>query len=79
MTEKRFTLEWYAKEYLRLSDENDELKQENQRLKHQVDICVGFRERTIKTLQGVKDNTPDNSYTSALMNSIANELGVDLE
>lgn len=63
-----------------LFNENKQLKQENQRLIHQVNICVGFRERTIKILQGVKDfNIPDNKYTIVLMDSIANELGVDLE
>ena len=29
---KRFTLEWYAKEYQRLSDENEQLKQQLNRL-----------------------------------------------
>ena len=33
---KRFTLEWYAKEYQRLSDENEQLKKANDRLHFRI-------------------------------------------
>lgn len=74
----RLIIKRYNNENNELFDENKQLKEENQRLKHQVDIFVEFSERTIKILQGVKNNTQDNSYTSALMDSIAKELGVAL-
>lgn len=34
MTEKRFTLEWYAQKYQELTEENEQLKQDNNALIH---------------------------------------------
>ena len=42
MTEKRFTLEWYAKEYQRLSDENEQLKQQIQQIKEDAPLLLAM-------------------------------------